>query len=325
MRNAFVVAALIVSCAGAASAAPAKPASRAPARPVPYRSVEVRVPTRDGQTLAGTLTLPAGRARPTVVLLLSSATKSDRDASGLHGPYHPFRQIADTLSRNGIATLRLDDRGAGKSTGSIDTMTTMERANDARVALAFLRTRPDVNQRRFGLLGHSEGGLIAEIVAAEDTSVKAVILMASTAQRGRQIIEWEQRYGIQKARITPAMRKRVLDQSMMDWSKKLLTDRWSAYFDKYDPLVNARRVRVPVLILQGTSDVSCPPEEADILNSALRTAGNPDVTLQKFEGLDHAFLRVSGFQNDVAYGDGAYLVSSDALAAIVNWTTKRLR
>jgi len=320
--------ALLTFVLGAALAAtPGNPSKPAPAtqKPAPYRSVEVQVTTRDGQTLAGTLTLPKGVAKPPVMLLLSSATRSDRDASGLHGPYHPFRQISDTLSRNGIAVLRLDDRGAGGSTGSIDSMNTAERANDARDALAFLKQRPDVDPRRIGVLGHSEGGQIAGIVAAEDTTIRAVILMATSAHIGRNIIEWEQRYSVQSARILPMAREREFQKAMAAWKRHAADDHWAAFFDTYDPLPTMTKVRAPVLILQGTADVSCPEAEADVLSAAIKNAGNPDVTLQKVVGVDHAFLRLSGFQNGVAYGDGAYLVTSVALGAIAGWSVKHLR
>ena len=325
----FPLAALILLASGAAPIpkhAAAHSATPRPAgsHPAPYRSVEVRVRTRDGQTLAGTLTLPAARGKRPAMLLLSSADATDRDASNMHGLYHPFGQIADTLSRHGIAVLRLDDRGVGRSTGRLDTLNTAERANDARDALAFLRARPEIDRRRVGLLGHSEGGLIAMMLAAEDTSLHAVVLMAATAHAGRQVVEWQERYAVAKGSVVPALRSRLVNEAMVDWEKRLAKDRWAAFFDRYDPLMTARKVRAAVLILQGNADTSCPPAEADALGSALRSAGNSEVAVQHLEGLDHAFLHLRDFENGVAHGDASFLLSSDVLARIVNWAVPRL-
>jgi len=317
------IAALSCCAFGAARAT----AATAPAKaaPAPYQSIEVRVKTRDGQTLAGTLTRPAGVAKVPSVLLVSSADATDRDASNNHGLYHPMRQIADTLSRHGIAVLRLDDRGKGQSTGRLDTLNTAERANDARDALQFLRARSDIDRRRIAILGHSEGALIASMLGAEDTTIRALILMASTAHRGRTIVEWQQEYAMQRAPMSPAVRKKEMQQAMAEWNERLKHDRWSSFFDTYDPLIAARRIKAPVLILQGTSDMSCPPPEATTLESAIKSGGNGDVTLMKIESVDHAFLDVSGFQNGVAYGDGAFLVPSRVLAAILDWAVPHLR
>jgi dienelactone hydrolase len=310
--------------APAVSGAHPSPARRAGA-PVPYRSEEVRVRTRDGQTLAGTLTLPLAGSRHPAMLLLSSVVAQDRDASNIHGAYHPFRQIADTLSRNGIAVLRLDDRGVGRSTGRLDTLTTEERANDARDALAFLRRRRDVDAKRLGVLGHSEGANIAMMLAADDTSLKAVISMAGTARPGREVVDWMVRAALASERVAPAVRGQMFQQEMQAWRDRIAKERWVAYFDTCDPGRIAMRVHVPALLMQGGADTSCPPDEVRVLDRTLLMGGNKDVTVRMFDGYDHAFLRIRDFQNGVPYGDGAYLLSSEVLGVIVEWSVKKLR
>jgi dipeptidyl aminopeptidase/acylaminoacyl peptidase len=329
ITNTLAVAAMLACTSAGASTTPAKPpASHATTKPkaaAPYRSVEVRVRTRDGQTLAGTLTLPLGASRSPAMLLLSSAEAQDRDASNVHGAYHPFRQIADTLSRNGIAVLRLDDRGKGGSSGRLDTLNTAERANDARDALAFLRARRDIDSKRLGVLGHSEGGLIAAMLAAEDTSLRALVSMAATAHPGHGVVEWIARYTIAQQNVAPAVRAQMFQREMQAWRQRIETERWAAYFDTYDPSATARRVLAPALLLQGTADTSCQPSEVNALNMMMRAGGNADVTVQMLDGYDHAFLRIRDFTEGVPYGDGAYLLSSEVLGPIVTWSVKHLR
>ncbi|MBI1799040.1 MAG: alpha/beta fold hydrolase [Candidatus Eisenbacteria bacterium] len=290
----------------------------------PYRSLEVRVRTRDGFTLAGTLTLPRAVRRPPVVLVISGASVQDRDASSPHGPYRPFRQIADTLSRNGISVLRLDDRGAGKSTGRIDTLNTAERANDSRDAIEFLRARPDLDASRIALLGHSEGALIATMIAASDTSIRGLILMASTCATGRTIVEWQRTLSVQGAPATRGLQRRILREAMDEWDRRVQTDRWAAFFDTYSPDTTASKVKTPVLILQGDADTEVPTSEADALAGKFREAGNHSVTVRHLARLDHAFLDVGNFPDGVAANDHAFLLGSALLGAIAAWAVPRL-
>lgn len=108
--------------------------------------------------------------------------------------YRPFRQIAETLARRGIATLRLDDRGVGGSDAGPATVTTADLADDVRAATAYLRARPEIDARRIALVGHSEGGIIAPMVAASDAGIRGIVLMAASASSGREILGYQQRY-----------------------------------------------------------------------------------------------------------------------------------
>src|SRR5438105_4470277 len=163
------------------SATIAKPDYSA-ASDAPYTAEEVTVRTPAGLKLTGTLTLPKTRpvrGAPAIVTITGSGTEErDESLPGVKG-YRPFRQIADTLGRRGIAVLRLDDRGAGGSDAGPHGATSADFADDVRAGLAYLRTRRDIDGDRLALVGHSEGGMIAPMVAATDPKLRAIVLMAA--------------------------------------------------------------------------------------------------------------------------------------------------
>ncbi|MFQ5689063.1 MAG: alpha/beta hydrolase family protein [Gemmatimonadota bacterium] len=159
-----------------------------PVPPYPYEVEQVRYPNAEvGNELAGTLTLPRGEGPFPAAVLISGSGPQDRDET-VFG-HRPFWILADYLTRRGIAVLRFDDRGVGGSTGSFPTATSEDFASDVRAGIAYLRTRPRVDAKRIGLIGHSEGGLIAPMVAAEDPSVAFVVLMAGPGLPGTEILE----------------------------------------------------------------------------------------------------------------------------------------
>ncbi|MFT2010058.1 alpha/beta hydrolase family protein [Pontibacter sp. 13R65] len=158
-----------------------------PQKPYPYLEREVSVQNKEaGITLAGTLTLPQGKGPFPAVLLLTGSGPQDRDETILG--HKPFLVIADYLTRQGIAVLRLDDRGVGKSGGNFATATTQDFTSDARAAYAFLKTHKDINSKKIGLLGHSEGALIATQLAATDKSVAFVAFLAGIGVSGTELL-----------------------------------------------------------------------------------------------------------------------------------------
>jgi hypothetical protein len=166
---------------GAAPGAP--PAPAVPVPPPPYKEEEVTIKS-GAVTLAGTLTLPAsGTPGPAVVMITGSGPQNrDEEIFG----FKIFRVIADHLTRRGIAVLRLDDRGVGGSSGSTSQSTTADFADDTLAGVKFLQARQEIDRRRIGLMGHSEGGLVAPMLAARVPDVAFIILMSGPGQTGEQ-------------------------------------------------------------------------------------------------------------------------------------------
>lgn len=183
------------------------PATRpqTPKPPFPYGSEAVRFPNPAGDfELAGTLTLPQGEGPFPGVVLVSGSGPQDRDETLLG--HKPFAVLADHLTRNGIAVLRYDDRGVGRSGGDFASATSVELATDAEAAVAFLAGRPEVEAGRVGIVGHSEGGLIAPMVAARNPGVAFIVLLAGPGMTGEEIILDQSRrialaQGIDEARV----------------------------------------------------------------------------------------------------------------------------
>jgi hypothetical protein len=149
-----------------------------PKEPFPYRVEEVVFKNIDADiTLAGTFTYPPAEAKFPAALLLSGSGAQDRDEA-VFG-HRPFLVLADYLTRRGIAVLRVDDRGVGGSTGNFDEATAVDYAADAMAGVTYLKNRKEINQELIGLVGHSEGGMIASMVAAQSPDIAFIVLIAS--------------------------------------------------------------------------------------------------------------------------------------------------
>ena len=164
-----------------------------PKAPFPYDAEEVSIPSTGDVTLAGTLTLPKSEGPHAVAIMITGSGGQDRDES-LAG-HKPFLVLADHLTRNGLAVLRYDDRGIAKSTGDFAKATSKDFADDVRAAIAFLKARKDIDTKRIGLIGHSEGGLIAPMVASGKggDSVAFSILLAPPTVKIDEIIVHQQK------------------------------------------------------------------------------------------------------------------------------------
>ncbi|NWJ49667.1 MAG: alpha/beta hydrolase [Bacteroidetes bacterium] len=158
-----------------------------PKQPFPYKSEEVKFTNiKANIELAGTLTLPQGEGPFPAVVLVTGSGPQNRDET-LMG-HKPFLVISDFLTRHGIAVLRYDDRGIGKSKGSFSLATSFDFADDAEAGFMWLKQQPLIDKNRTGIAGHSEGGLIAPIVASRNKNVDFIILIAGTGVSGEDII-----------------------------------------------------------------------------------------------------------------------------------------
>ncbi len=317
---------LVVEAAAGRSLEVAKPDYSAPAD-APYTAESVRVPTPMGHHLAGTLTLPKGASRPVpAVITITGSGSQDRDEAipPVKG-YRPFRELADALGRRGIAVLRMDDRGYGESEAGLGTPSSLNFADDIRAGLAFLRSRPEIDGARLGLIGHSEGGLIAPLVAATDPRLMGIVLLAGPAYTGRKILEFQNRYALERApNVSPAVRDSVLRVALRTVDSLGSAQPWMRFFLDYDPVPTARRVTAPVLILQGATDQQVTADQAPVLEKAFRAGGNRDVTMRVYPATNHLFLAdpdgnpagYSALKNNT--------LSSEVLQTLVDWVVQRL-
>jgi len=163
----------------------APPPPPAPEPPPPYNQEEVKI-ANGPITLAGTLTLPPSPGRHPAVVLITGSGAQNRDEELLG--FKVFRVIADHLTRQGIAVLRCDDRGVGGSTGAVSDSTTEEFATDALAEVAFLKSRPDIDAGHIGLVGHSEGAIVASIAAPRSRDVAFIVLVSGSTITGEKIL-----------------------------------------------------------------------------------------------------------------------------------------
>ena len=158
-----------------------------PEAPLPYIEEDVSYENKEaGLTLAGTFTYPENTDNLPVVILISGSGPQNRDEELLG--HKPFLVLADHLTRNGIGVLRFDDRGIGKSTGDFTSATTEDFVSDAIAGIEYLKTRREVDQDKIGLIGHSEGGLIAPLAAVQHDDVDFIVMMAGPGMSGKEIL-----------------------------------------------------------------------------------------------------------------------------------------
>jgi len=158
-----------------------------PKKPYPYEEEEVVYENKEASVkLAGTLTIPSQEGPFPAVLLISGSGPQDRDETILG--HHPFLILADYLTRLNIAVLRVDDRGVGKSGGDFTQATSEDFASDVLAGLEYLKNREEINPKQIGLIGHSEGGIIAPMVAVQSSDIAFIILMAGTGLTGEEIL-----------------------------------------------------------------------------------------------------------------------------------------
>jgi dienelactone hydrolase len=293
------------------------------------REATVVLAAGNGRVLAGTLTMPREGGGPfPVALTITGSGAHLRDGNRTpRDQYRPFRQIARTLAAHGVATLRLDDRGVGQSTGNAATADGDDVADDTRVAVAWLRRHAGIDGARIALIGHSFGGVIAPIVAANDPGIAAVVLMGAPARSFRETMRYQLGYTIANDADIPASgRTAALDAAMEQQARNVAAsaERWRPWLQHYDPLPVAARVRSPVLILHGRTDRAVSPKDAEDLSAAIRGGGNIRVAVRFFDNTNHHF------QHDSVGAREGYArlptqdLSPEVLEVLSEWLLKTL-
>ncbi len=158
-----------------------------PKPPFPYDEIELVIPNEaHGVEISATLTKAKGDGLTPTVILVSGSGPQNRD-SEIFG-HKPFWVIADFLTRNGVNVVRYDDRGSYKSTGKFSTATTFDLAADASAVVDFLMKREDINSTMIGIIGHSEGGMIAPIIASQRNDLAFIVMLAGPGSSGEEIL-----------------------------------------------------------------------------------------------------------------------------------------
>jgi len=320
----------------------------------PYRESEVTFYNSDDKIkLRGTLTLPNGEGPFAAVALLSDSGPQDRD-SELQG-YRLFGILADYLTRHGMAVLRFDDRGVGKSSGDYARSTTANLVGDAQAAMEFLRGRPNVASSQVGLLGHGEGANVALLAAAAPAPEEApafVVSLAGYGQSGRDVLRRQQGeimrligadggqikaaqglYDqlVETVRQTPsqaAARAKIIallrgsntgvDEAMARARATQLTSPWARFFLDFDPATRLPLVRCPALLLNGTADLQVAAgRNLSVLQRGLHQAHQP-VQAHHLAGVNHLF-QPDRAQWPIVAGEQQPAFSQEAFNYLRDW------
>jgi len=299
-----------------------------PVKPYPYAEEDVSYPNPKASganvTLAGTLTLPRGAGPFPAAILISGSGPHDRDEAV--AGHRPFLVISDYLTRHGLAVLRYDKRGVAKSTGDYATATSDDFASDVEASLAYLKTRKDINPRRIGLIGHSEGGLIAPLVASRDGSVAWIVLLGGPGLRGDQILFLQSAliakaqgasdeaiktnhdlhatlFSVVENEKNPANLMADLQASVkanpvtsqlpaaqVNAAIRQVSTPWMREFLIYDPVPALESTKCPVLALGGEHDLQVPAtRNLAAIKKALQAGGNTDFETIEVPGVNHLF------------------------------------
>lgn len=257
----------------------------------PYTAEEVVVEVGTTHHLGGTLTLPKERSGPVPAVITITGSGQHRRDEDIFPDYAPFRQIADALGRNGVAVLRLDDRGIGASTGDHSSATSEDFADDIRAGIRYLRGREEVDPDLIVLLGHSEGGMIAPMIATTDPRIAGLILMAAPAKRGWEILRDQNYYmATRDTTLTESEVEELIASAEEQLEMQAENAPWLAFFLEYDPLPTAAKISQPVLILQGATDRQVTADQAETLAETIRAGGNDEVEVMVFPDLNHLFV-----------------------------------
>lgn len=234
----------------------------------------------------GTLTYPKKEGKYPLLILISGSGIQNRDEEIMQ--HKPFAVIADYMANNGIAVFRYDDRGFGTEDTALFNATTLDFANDVESAINAVKNHPNIDANKIGLVGHSEGGLIAPIVASRNSDVDFLILLAGPGVNGMEILI-EQNKAIFKASKTEEELAKQLE--MLQSRKFQGADQpWMKCFLDLEPAEYLKKVKQPILVLNGTKDLQVLHyQNLPAIKKALKEGGNKSYKIHKLKGLNHLF------------------------------------
>ena len=337
---------------------PVAPRPQTPQPPFPYQSADITFRNEKANlTLAGTYTVPAAKGPFAAVVLLTGSGPEDRNETIMR--HQPFAVLADYLTRHGIAVLRFDDRGVGQSGGSLAGTTSADYTTDAQAALAWLRAQPGIRKNQVGLLGHSQGGTAAIGAAMQAGGPDFLVLLAAPALPGDEMLV-QQSLAIAHLQITDAAQLADIEQKQRAMTQiiqqnpdnaQARTKLVALFNPTNDPRISAQlepqlvgltspdyrgiladrpaqtlaKVHCPVLALGGSKDVQVPAtRNLAATATALKAAGNRDVTVQELPGLNHLF-QTAPTGGISEYGTIEETFAPAALQVIGDWMTRHTR
>ena len=323
-----------------------------PQPPFPYQEENIVFQnTEAGIELSGTLTLPEAGKNFTTVVLVSGSGPQDRNEE-LMG-HKPFEVLADYLTRQGIAVLRYDDRGFGKSGGVYATASITDFASDTRAAMEYLKTRKEINKKKIGIIGHSEGGAVAFILAAQQIP-SFIITLAGPGVQGREMMNL-QRAALYKAGgasedfiiqhnkildeasglVITTTDEDELEEKMTILIKgthlagkenqliKQLTSPEIISILQFDPATLYPNIKCPVLALNGEKDLQIiAHENVDAIMKGLQQAGNKKIQSKIYPELNHLF-QTAETGLPMEYQQIEETISPQVLKDIASWLTKQ--
>ncbi len=329
-----------------------------PKEPFPYHSENIVFKNEaDNITLAGTFTYPKEGSNFPAVILISGSGAQDRNSEIMN--HKPFLVISDYLTKNGIAVLRVDDRGIGESKGNHNETGLDGFVSDTKSAVNYLKSRNEVDGLKIGLIGHSLGGLIAPIVASESTDVSFMVLLAAPGIRGDKLMLLqkemiERKMGISEAELALSQKNMkgaydiilnsngykeelqtnlknyftkvfgvLLPESEIDALSQQLTIPWLTDFIKFDPNTSLSKTKCAVLALNGTNDFQIPAQvNLSAIEKILKENGNNDIETFQLEGLNHLFQESeTGLPNEYATIEETF--SPKVLKIMSDWILSR--
>lgn len=328
--------------------------SKRPQDPIPPFNYDIEEVTFQNEdiSLSGTLTLPKGNGPFSAIVLVNGSGPQNRDSEIFN--HRPFHVLADYFTKKGYAVLRYDDREVGKSTGKFLGSTTYDFAEDALEAVNFLANHPKIDKNKIGVMGHSEGGMIAPIVANKAENLQFIVLLAGPGIPIPQLLNLQNQAVLKSSGATEEMialnnslvnggieilqshngSQEELIKKMDDLFHKInpnlpqntplkekffaqMLDPWMQSFVTFPVQENLKKVNCPILAVNGSKDLQVTPENLYAIKDLLKDK----VTVKEFPDLNHLF-QTSETGNPNEYFQIQETFNEEVMDFIANWLTQ---